>query len=163
MKFKFMILSFLIITSIIFAENIIFQMGPSGGRGGNEFKDSGFKDQTRIKTITVYAGNIIDSIEITYITENKVTKSDRHGGGGGDKNVFNLDDDEYIIKISGKYGNKVDSLIIQTNKRTLKKCGKDGGDVNFSYEAPEGMEIIGFFGHAGDTLDSIGVIIRIKK
>jgi hypothetical protein len=78
---------------------------------------------------------------------------DLHGGAG-----FNLDPDEYLIGISGTFGDHINSIMFYTNKRTSPTYGGSGGTDTFSYTAPTGQRIVGFFGRAGDNLDAIGVL-----
>ena len=77
--------------------------------------------------------------------------------------VFLLDDDEFITGISGRAGDNVDSLVIQTIKQSSPRYGGNGGRIEFSYNAPEDTEISGFMGRAADRIDAIGVLLRTRR
>ena len=140
--------------------------GPSGGDGGNHFSDlraSGrySSDDRKLVEIRIRSGAFIDGIQAVY--ENKIgqrVESPWHGGTGGNLSVFKLATDEYITRISGKYGWYVDHIEIITNKGRHKRWGGTGGARNFIYNAPPGSHIHGFGGHAGKFIDSIGVIFK---
>ncbi|MFB9326253.1 jacalin-like lectin [Paenibacillus aurantiacus] len=56
---------------------------------------------------------------------------------------FGFDEDEYIVRITGRSGNWIDQLTIHTNKRAYGPFGGDGGSP-FAYECAEDVE--GFYG-----------------
>lgn len=140
--------------------------GPSGGTGGRTFdhwtESEGRKDISRV---WMSRDGPMKCFAVEY--------RDRQASGGSklflkvdnckDKPVFvpalELEPDEYMIGISGKYGAYIDSMTIHTNKgKTLSFGGPGGGAAVFGYTAPSGQMIVGFFGKAGDALDSIGVL-----
>ena len=102
-----------------------------------------------------------EDTKIVYVDQigQKTTKP-RHGGSGGNPKDFKLAPGEYIIEVGGKYGRFIDSFWIKTNQGKTEKWGGGGGNVNFTYHAPPGTRIFGFFGRSGVFLDSIGVIMR---
>lgn len=138
--------------------------GPSGGVGGKVFSD-GQKEGARIIKVIVHSGAFIDSIQVVYGYKGKRGKVfilPRHGGEGGEKSELQFAPDEYITMVAGQYDVCVNSLMIKTSKNRKKKWGMDGGKVDFIYNVPTGSKIIGFFGRAGEFLDSIGVIIQTE-
>lgn len=134
--------------------------GPSGGMGGSTFTD-GLKGDLEVAEVKVRSKDYIDAIQIIYGDKAGDTSvSDQHGGTGGSPSNFRLEPEEYITEVGGKYGYYIDSLWIKTNQGRTKNWGGSGGEVSFKYIAPPETRIVGFFGQAGDFLDSIGVIMR---
>jgi hypothetical protein len=130
-----------------------------GGNGGNAYSDPVIQTGGRVIAVQIQAGERIDSVQFTYSLPNGTTASSlRHGGSGGQANTFQLDRDEYIVGLSGRYGETVDSLRIITNKRTSQVFGGSGGDHDFQVIVPNGNQAAGFIGRAGDYLDAIGLV-----
>ncbi len=131
----------------------------AGGRGGSPFEDSLPAQGARIAEVRVRAGDTVDSVQVIYTLPNgRLSEGPRHGGRGGHENVIRLDTDEYIIGISGRYGDTIDSMCIHTNKRTSPLYGGRGGDRDFRVDVPSGNQATGFSGRAGDTLDAVGLV-----
>ena len=106
----------------------------------------------------VRAGDRVDAVQVIYaLSDGRTSAGPRHGGGGGRENTFTLDSDEYIIGISGRYGDVLDSLRIHTNKRTSPTFGGAGGSNDFRIDVPSGSQAIGFVGRSGNTVDAIGL------
>jgi hypothetical protein len=124
---------------------------------------NGAKD---IQVVSVLQDSSIRCLSVVYRDRPASAKSVQSGychpppgnlsfnGGVG----ITLDPDEYIVGISGRYGDHIDSLRIYTNKKNSPVLGGTGGSVDFGYTAPQGQMIVGFFGRAGDNLDAIGVL-----
>lgn len=132
------------------------RLGPSGGRHGSPFDD--VRPGARISAIRVRHGVRIDAIGLTYEDRSGGTPIDgpMHGGTGGGLEVFDLAADEFVVGLAGRSHDRVDSLIIQTNKRFSKRFGGDGGDQSFAHVLWPGYELAGLFGHSGAELDAIG-------
>ena len=134
-------------------------LGPSGGEGGIDFSDTqvaGFK----LVEVRIRSGNLIDAIQTVYKdASGKQFMSKMHGGGGGTQRVFKLSSGERITHISGKYGAFIDSLQIRTSNGRSERFGGNGGSVEYTYSAPPGKTIYGFFGRCGKYVDAIGVIL----
>jgi hypothetical protein len=134
------------------------EAGIYGGRGGTPFSDTHIPLGARISEVRVYGGDFVDGIQAVYtLSDGRTLEGPVHGGTGGRRNVFRLDTGEYIIGISGRYGEVVDSLALRTNKRTSPTFGGRGGNRNFSFQVPSGNQAIGFTGRAGRYLDAIGL------
>lgn len=130
----------------------------AGGRGGSAFSDREIPEGARITEIQVRSGDYIDSVQIVYVLrDGRSFKGPMHGGSGGRSNVFRLDSDEYLIGISGRYGNYVDSLTFHTNKRSSATFGGRGGNRDFRIFVPQGNQAIGLTGRAAEYLDAIGL------
>jgi hypothetical protein len=112
--------------------------GPSGGVGGNFFSDLSISgehssDDRKLVEIRIRSGDFIDGIQTVY--ENQIGQrfeSPWHGGTGGNLSVFKIDPDEYVTRISGKYGWYIDHLEIVTSKGRNKGWGGMGGAKNFT-------------------------------
>lgn len=131
-----------------------------GGSRGNYFSDAEDMIGTiaRIHSVTVRAGNQVDSIQVEYIlADGSKYMAPRHGGRGGSPNRFTLDANEHIFKVEGKTNNiLVDQLTFHTineagRKRSYGPYGKTGR-IPFSYEG----HIVSFHGGSGALLDRIG-------
>jgi hypothetical protein len=130
----------------------------AGGRGGNPFSDREVPSGARLAEIRISSGDMIDSIQAIYVLpDGRSMEGVRHGGGGGRVNSLRLDSDEYVIGISGRYGDKVDSIRIHTNKRVSQNYGGGGGNRDFRIEVPARNQAVGFTGRSGDLLDAIGL------
>ncbi len=143
----------------------LFRCGYSGGKGGKDFSDDDkiklSENNIKINQIGVKSDKFVDSICITYSLNNEESvTSERHGDIKGDLDIFNLDENEYVTKVSGRFGSMIDSLEIVTNLGSKKRYGGKGGFADFEYEAPNNYQIIGFFGRAGWHIDAIGVIFK---
>lgn len=131
----------------------------AGGRGGRPFADQELASGVRISEVIVRAGDAIDGIQAVYaLADGSYEDGDQHGGSGGRRYSFRLDSDEYIIGLSGRYGDTIDSIRIITNKRTSQTFGGGGGDRDFRLDVPRGSQAIGFTGRSGDTVDAIGLV-----
>lgn len=150
-----------------------FKCGYSGGRrtgddpeeqAGREFSDEATREGSKIVEVRLRHGRLIDSIQLVCeIPDGERHELPAHGGGGGQLSVFTLDRDEFLTGISGTYGASVDTIRLHTNKQTSAPFGganTSGGPANYLYEAPEGYEIVGFWGRSGDMIDAIGIIFR---
>jgi hypothetical protein len=130
----------------------------AGGRGGSEFSADTIASGARISEVRVYAGDRIDAIQVVYsLSDGRVVEGARRGGGGGRVQKFALDSDEYIIGLSGRCGDQIDSLRIHTNKRTSQVFGGSGGSRDFKIDVPSGSQAVGFVGRSGRYLDAIGL------
>lgn len=143
-----------------------FTCGPSGGTGGTYFTDDQTagrysSDNRRLSEVRVRSGIYIDAIQTVYVNSvGQTFTSPWHGGKGGALSVFKLDPDEYIVRVNGKHGWFIDHLEIVTNKGRMKGWGGTGGQRSFIYTAPQGAQIISFFGYCGDYLDAVGVSLK---
>jgi hypothetical protein len=156
-----MVFAFLIL--LPFASTAQWYQGASGGRGGKPFDHwkatNGARD---ISSIGFYVDSSVRCIFVNYRDGNRQKSGYCDPGPGpltfdGGRGI-NLAPDEYILGISGRFGDHIDSIRIYTNKITSPVFGGNGGTDVFSYTAPEGQMIVGFFGRAGDNLDAIGVL-----
>lgn len=129
-----------------------------GGQGGTPFPEMEVPRDARILEVNIFAGDWVDAVQITYILPNgRTLNSPRYGGSGGDRRVFRIDSDEYIVGLSGRYGQYIDSLRIHTNKRNSPLYGGRGGARAYNIEIASGNYAVGFIGRGGNYLDAIGL------
>jgi hypothetical protein len=129
-----------------------------GGGGGTVFSDREIPMGARISEVRVRFGSYIDSIQAVYtLSDGSILEGNRRGGSGGRSESFRLGSDEYIIGLSGRYGQLIDSLRIHTNRRASQLFGGSGGNRDYKIEVPAGNRGVGFSGRAGEYLDSIGL------
>jgi hypothetical protein len=129
-----------------------------GGGGGTPFTDVP-PPGARVSEVHIFTGDYVDAIQILYmLPDGRKAMGPRHGGPGGGQNIFRLESDEYIAGLSIKYGEYMDSLQVQTNKRTSSAYGGYGGSNSNRLEVPKGNQAIGFTGQAGEFLHTIGLV-----
>ena len=131
----------------------------AGGKGGSAFADRDIPAGARITQVRVRAGERVDAVQAVYLlSDGRTVEGTLHGGTGGNVSSFQLDRDEYIIGLSGRCGDRIDSVRIQTNKRSSQDFGGRGGSQEYRIDVPAGNEAIGFTGRSGKYLDAIGLI-----
>jgi Jacalin-like lectin domain len=146
--------------------------GPSGGPGGNSGEtdsDEGFLEQgTRVVRVLLSFDDTnhhaVEGIQFTHLRSNGTLLDLPHRGGfGGSQTLFDLDRNEHVTKISGRYNKFVNSITIETDNPVPHSvsvgAGRDG-DGEYTYQAPLGFEIVGFFGRSGSLVDAMGVVLR---
>jgi hypothetical protein len=140
--------------------------GPSGGVGGSLFNDEPLLEAgTRVVRVEIRTGEFVDSVEITHLRPDETLLDlPHHGGFGGEEQTLDLNREEHITSLDGQYGNAdtsfVNSIRIRTDQGRSLAGGGPGGDGAYTYEAPQGFEIVGFFGRAGQFVDAIGIVLR---
>jgi len=133
-------------------------VGPYGTTGGSPWDDGIYE---KVRQIIINADSVINSIQVVYESvEGKTVWGQMHGSTGGKLNKINLDPDEFLLSISGYYGqiaNKVAvrSLAFQSNKRTIGPYGVEDGE-KFESTYTTGGKIIGFYGRSEEYLTAIG-------
>ena len=135
------------------------QIGPAGGNGGKPFDHYNVPNGARLSAVHVYSEWVINALQFEFADDAPGSRPPI-GGLGGNHQIFQLDDDEYLTGISGRAGWYVDSLRFHTNKRVSALYGGRGGDREFAFEAPPGYEVGGLFGRADWYLDALGVTVR---
>ncbi len=136
----------------------------AGGPNGNPFSDPEPRSGARILEVNIRAGEHVDSLQFVYgLPDGSSYEGPRHGGGAGAGNVFRLDNDEYIVGISGRSGDYIDSIRFITNKRSSPIYGGRGGARDYSLQVPAGNQAIGFTGRSGNYLDAIGLTYMPRR
>ena len=136
-----------------------------GNYGGVPFCDH-VKHMRRVSRIVIRAGGWIDSIQLTWQTnQGMITRGYRHGGTGGNLDTIELKSDHNIVEISGKVNDKyITQLAFTINVPDIGRVqhgpyGIDSGK-DFSITIPDTDEIIGFFGRADKYINGIGVLTK---
>lgn len=155
------------------------QQGASGGNGGQPFSDN--RPTAQITQIIVTWGAYVNTLE-THWSDGTVTK---HGSVDGPNiNAFVLNDGDLVTSISGATGNLdgdggpyVVSIAFTSKDGNRSPTwggvapGAGGGIfgpifhppssygnlASYSYTAPTGQSIVGFFGRSGNYIDAIGI------
>ncbi|HEY6327796.1 MAG TPA: jacalin-like lectin [Blastocatellia bacterium] len=136
-----------------------------GGSGGIPFSDDNIPSGSSLKSLNLRHGSFVDYLQADYTTEDGTTISmPGHGGDGGAVDSFVLEPGEYLTGIRGRCGQFVNSITFLTNRRKSGVYGgAQRGPNHFEYTAPEGFEIIGFWGGSAKYVDRIGVIVRHRQ
>jgi jacalin-like lectin domain-containing protein len=129
-----------------------------GGPNGTSFSDPEPRQGARILEVYIRVGEHVDSLQFVYgLPDGSSFEGPRHGGGGGATNVFRLDNDEYIVGITGRSGDYIDSIRFITNKRSSPIFGGRGGSHDYNVQVPAGNRPIGLTGRTGNYLDAVGL------
>ncbi|XP_059669139.1 jacalin-related lectin 3-like [Cornus florida] len=134
-------------------------VGPFGTTSGQQWED---KIYSTIREIIIHSGWLIDSFQVVYDIEGKPLLGEKRGSDGGQETRVTLDSDEYLLSISGYYGDVANKIVIrslgfQSNKRTIGPFGMDEGEKFESIST--GGKIIGFYGRSDKYLTSIGAYL----
>lgn len=134
----------------------------AGGPGGNDFSDEPLvsADQS-VAEVVIHSGNLIDSVAVV-VTDPAGDRSalPTHGGSGGNEARISLAPGEAVIGISGRHGDVLDSLTLQTTAQSYGPYGGSGGGQEYSLQIPEGTEFIGFAGRSGQLVDALALAYR---
>ncbi|MFN3334906.1 MAG: jacalin-like lectin [Caldilinea sp.] len=137
------------------------KIGVSGGEGGIPVEDYVIPAGARIREVKLTTGWFVDSIQVGYVDAAGAMRALPGIGGHGDEvHSFTLEDDEYLVGISGRSARYLDSIRFHTNKRVSPTYGGEGGEAEYFFLAPEGSEVVGFFGRADWYIDAIGIVAR---
>ena len=128
-----------------------------GGTGGGYFND--YIDNNNITGIvgmSIRAGFIIDSIQVTYrLKDGNNYTAPMRGGAGGAEISFTLADGEKLTRMEGMTdGVYIFMLTFYSNLNNVYGPYGTLDGTQFSFAA---TEIIAFFGRVGGILDAIGV------
>ncbi|MCB6184306.1 hypothetical protein LIN78_12195 [Leeia sp. TBRC 13508] len=131
-----------------------------GGGGGSPFADD-VTNMTSIKRIKIRHSSFVLSIQTDWLdASGNEVKGSLHGGGwtDGKEDMFELEADEYITKVAGRYGAYIDRISFFTNKgRVFGPYGGSGGTDEFVLQPKYGKKILGFQGRAASAIDALGI------
>jgi hypothetical protein len=131
----------------------------AGGRGGQAFSDRNIPRDARVVEIRIGSSSRVDSLQMIYrLSNGRIVEGERHGGRGGRERIFQLNSNEYVTGIFGRMGDGIDSLGIQTNRRTSPIYGGAGGNRDYRINVPPNCTAVGFAGRIGQSLEAIGLI-----
>jgi len=160
----------------------LMKQGPKGSSVvGKDFDIQPKTDapRSRIKQILLRSGWAINQIQVEYehlaTTPAETYLSAAYGSNGGSPGKFVLHPDDYITEVIGSWGRQASGYpkeeIISIQFKTHQGISSQvWGGVNatkevepFSFKAPEGYQIIGFFGAYGshqNCLVRLGVYLK---
>lgn len=122
-----------------------------GGNVGDPFDDREDGEEFGpIREIVIQAGDRVDAIRVVY--HGGFVRA--HGGAGGSEHRITLAPDEYITKVSGRSGEKLDQITFTSNKAVYGPYGKPGGEpfvIDFG-----GQALRHVFGRANTEIIQIG-------
>ncbi|MDC8831910.1 jacalin-like lectin [Alteromonas gilva] len=131
----------------------------SGGHGGTFFSDVTAVDANPgVASVWLRAAARVDQIGLVDASGN----SRGYGGTGGNLQALTLQTGEYISAVEVCLGDRNNSqrvfyTAIETNQQRVISGGTVTGNC-IDYQAPNGWQISGLHGRAGDELDALGVI-----
>ncbi|KAL3663544.1 hypothetical protein V7S43_011431 [Phytophthora oleae] len=137
-----------------------------GGPHGNKYSDIDLASAGQaVKSITVRSSDRVDAVGLDVDSSTGDPNTFYHGGNGGDKNTLTLGADEHVTGIEvhwGKYYRKTRVVYVEftTNAGNTISGGTptDNTDKIGTDTAPDGYQLGGFMGYAGNELDSVGAI-----
>jgi hypothetical protein len=160
-------------------------LGPSGGPGGNGgvtvTDDADFLNgrdangqlivpaDSKVAHVQLSFDNnhqAVSAIRFSHNSSKGLQDLPQHGVFGG--TIFTIDPLlGHITRISGTYDRFVSSITIETDNPdvpplTVPPTGATG-PAQYDYTAPDGFEIVGFFGRQGTLIDAMGVVLRAKS
>lgn len=132
--------------------------GKEGG-GSFDFRPVGdaLRNLVKISSIRLSdGGGIIKRIEIGYssATENW---TESHGNGGSQREIFYLEDGQFLNRMSINCGEYVDRLVLYSTDGRHTEAGGSGGSLH-EWKVPDGSFVLGFAGREGLALDQIKIL-----
>ncbi|OWZ19813.1 hypothetical protein PHMEG_0005868 [Phytophthora megakarya] len=168
MKFFYQILAAAaVVATSVTALDLGIALGETfGGPHGDKYSDLDLVDAgEEVHSITVRSADRVDQVSLDITDAAGQQSTLKHGGDGGDKDTYNLGEGEHITGIEvhwGKYYRKTRIMYIKftTNTGGSIEGGtpQDNTDKIGKETAPEGFQLGGFTGFAGNELDSVGAI-----
>lgn len=146
------------------APSLLTKLGPWGGNGGTE-EDTTEAAPKGLESITVFSGDVVDSIGFSYVDQaGKKHTAGPWGGPGGSPRQIQLAPSEYVKEVSGTFGdyygvNVITSLTFVTSLKTHGPFGQEDG-TPFTVPVQKNSGIVGFHARGGKFLDAIGVYVR---
>ncbi|PLB45316.1 endonuclease/exonuclease/phosphatase family protein [Aspergillus steynii IBT 23096] len=137
-----------------------------GGPHGTWFNDMpslpNSKTQSKPSNILLRGANRLDGVTLTMASGKNYT----HGGTGGDLVKLALNEDEYWIQSTlcqGKHNNHTRIFYLQavTSVGNKLEVGTQTDDCQ-EFRAPQGWQVVGFYGRDGDELDQLGFIYGLQ-
>ncbi|KAK0575137.1 hypothetical protein LWI29_034460 [Acer saccharum] len=142
------------------------KLGTWGSEGGFHW-DFNLGSDAVIIEILIGHGDVVDWVAFkVFNADGRTVSSGRHGGSGGKTEKITMVPGEILTSISGtttEYFTNVivESLTFHTTERVYGPYGLTNGSP---FNIPmENGEIVGFYGKAGDFVDSIGFQIVIAS
>jgi hypothetical protein len=132
-----------------------------GGGGGSSFDDVNvltcLHNKTTVSALQLRTGSRVDKLIVTY-KSTQGTQVDEHGGNGGSTgNTLTLLPGQFIQRLNGRSGARIDQLnITLTDGRSVG--GGGGGGSPYDWSVPNGSFVLGFSGRSGAELDAVRAV-----
>ena len=131
-----------------------------GGNGGDAFADN-LTEITALVGINIRSDVLLDSIQGGFVTTSGSTVTGtKYGGGGGNPSTIKLDQGDYIVRIDGRAGEKIDQIKFTTARGAQYGPYGGGGGEPFTIS---GVHVGGFFGRSGALIDQLGVFTQFPS
>lgn len=133
--------------------------GYRGGGGGSPFDDiditSYIQRKTRIAAIGLRTGKRTDQLRTSYIDDTGQITTKTHGAGGGsDRGTLQVNEGQFVTRIWGRSGNRLDQVNFQlSDGRSIG--GGGGGGSEFNWATASGKFVMGFLGRSGSEVDGL--------
>jgi endonuclease/exonuclease/phosphatase family metal-dependent hydrolase len=130
-----------------------------GGPHGASYNDvDSLPPDPRVQSIGMRSGRRVDQVSLTLAGGTRLS----HGGGGGNAQSLTLQSGEHVTSVT-LYADKHQGHTRIFYARFVTSLGRvlAGGrasGASVTYDAPEGWQIVGFHGRAGDEVDKLGVV-----
>ncbi|KAI9039720.1 endonuclease/exonuclease/phosphatase family protein [Aspergillus affinis] len=137
-----------------------------GGPHGSWFNDMSSlptsDTHSKPTNILLRGANRLDGVTLTLASGQNST----HGGSGGDLVELNLNEDEYWTETTlcqGKHNNHTRIFYLQmtTSAGNELEIGTQTEDCE-EFKAPQGWQVVGFYGRDGDEVDQLGFIYGLQ-
>jgi hypothetical protein len=145
---------------------LAYQIVPTdahGGDGGDPFDDvdinTYLQRQTYITAIQLRSGSEVDALITSYRDVDNNGWTTIHGGGGGGlSQKLTVMPGQFVSRITGRSGTRVDQLgFTLTDGRTVAGGGSGGGP--FDWTATGADLVLGFSGRSGSRLDKFQPVV----
>ncbi|OWY96395.1 hypothetical protein PHMEG_00033345 [Phytophthora megakarya] len=156
-----------VVASGVAALNDGIQLGGTyGGPHGHKYSDQDLVEAGQtVQSIVVRGNDRVDAVSLDIKNLAGQVSTLKHGGGGGDEETLALAEGEHITGIEvhwGKYYRKTRVMYVKftTDKGNTIDSGtpQQNTDKKATENAPEGFQLGGFVGFAGQELDSVGAV-----
>ncbi|KAJ0242242.1 Jacalin-related lectin 5 [Hirschfeldia incana] len=138
------------------------KLDAQGGKGGNQWDDSG--DHDGVTKIHVAVGRVIEQIRFDYVKKGQAKEGPAHGVKGARSSIRTFEishPDEYLLSVKGwsDSSNKIVGIQFITNKKPSeyygfeKYPGEEGTDILLEVKD---KKIVGFHGFADTHVNSLG-------
>jgi len=109
-----------------------------------------------VRQIKLWGRNFVNGIQVFYEMAG-CTPAEYGNQDQPYESSLVLESGEYIVDVSGKLGEIIDSMEIRTNRGRVLRHGGNGGHTTFRFSIPSNSQIVGFYGGFGGHLHNIGI------
>ena len=110
-----------------------------------------------ISAFEVFSGSVIDRV-VLFCGPDATDSIAIGGDGGTSSGRIEIPKGRHLRSIFGRHGEYVDSLtFVDDSGNVLGRFGGGGGDLDFIFEIPSCVRLVGFRGRAGDVVNAFGL------